>query len=133
MAVFIDTNIIVYLYTSTEEEKRHRAAEILLESEPITSTQTLNEISNVLSKKYSFSWADIAKVHAEVCSQMKIEIVSPQSITSAYGIAEKYRFSFYDSLILTSALEARCGVLYSEDFQHNQVIEGRLTIINPFL
>jgi len=48
-------------------------------------------------------------------------------------IAQRYQFSFYDSLIIASALEAGCITLYSEDMQHEQVIEKRLTIRNPFL
>jgi predicted nucleic acid-binding protein len=43
-----------------------------------------------------------------------------------------YGFSFWDSMIVASALDNHCSVLYSEDFQHNQIIEGRLQIINPF-
>lgn len=133
MTAFVDTNIIVYLYTSTEEEKRLRAAKILLENKPVSSTQVLNELSNVLSKKYSFSWEEIAKVHAEVCNQMRIEIVTPYIISKAYDIASKYHFSFYDSLIITSALESKCEVLYSEDFQHLQIINNSLRILNPFV
>ncbi len=48
-------------------------------------------------------------------------------------LLDRYRFSYFDSLILASALTANCQILYSEDLQHGQVIDGRLTIINPFL
>ena len=133
MRVFLDTNIVVYLYTSTEEEKRLRAAKILLENEPVSSTQVLNELSNVLSKKYSFTWKEISKVHAEVCNQMRIEIVTPDIISKAYDFAGRYHFSFYDSLIVASALEANCELLYSEDFQHLQMISNSLRILNPFV
>jgi predicted nucleic acid-binding protein len=47
-------------------------------------------------------------------------------------IAARYGFQFYDALIAAAALEAECTTLYSEDFQHGQVIEGRLTARNPF-
>jgi predicted nucleic acid-binding protein len=50
----------------------------------------------------------------------------------ALEIVERYRFSWYDSLIVASALESRCEVLYSEDLQHKQRIES-LEIVNPFL
>ena len=43
----------------------------------------------------------------------------------------RYRFSFYDSMIVAAALEAGCKILYTEDRQHAQVIEG-LTVANPF-
>jgi len=57
-----------------------------------------------------------------------------------FEIFIRYKFSFYDSMIVAAALEANCSILYSEDMQHKQVIKnpekngaGKLTIINPFL
>jgi len=47
-------------------------------------------------------------------------------------IAERYRFSFYGSIIVASALICGCKTLYSEDMQHKQVIDKQLTIVNPF-
>jgi predicted nucleic acid-binding protein len=49
----------------------------------------------------------------------------------AVEVRTRYRYSFYDSLIIAAALEAGCTRLYSEDLQHGQRIE-RLTIVNPF-
>jgi len=51
--------------------------------------------------------------------------------TRALDLHKRYRYSFYDSLILAAALEASCVRLYSEDFQDGQQIEG-LTLENPF-
>ena len=51
---------------------------------------------------------------------------------AALGIAARFGYRIYDSLIIASALEAACATLYSEDMQDGQVIEGRLTIRNPF-
>ncbi len=48
------------------------------------------------------------------------------------GIAKKYGYEIYDALIAASALEAGCATLSSEDLQHRQVHEGRLTVRNPF-
>jgi predicted nucleic acid-binding protein len=47
-------------------------------------------------------------------------------------IAEAYKFSFWDSMMVAAALNNHCSVLYSEDLHHKQLIEERLTIINPF-
>ncbi len=46
-------------------------------------------------------------------------------------IMRRYGFSFYDSLIVAAALEAKCRILYSEDLQDGQIIE-KLMIVNPF-
>jgi predicted nucleic acid-binding protein len=48
-------------------------------------------------------------------------------------IAAKSGYSIYDGLIAAAALDAECNTLYSEDLQNGQVIEGRLTVRNPFL
>jgi predicted nucleic acid-binding protein len=48
-------------------------------------------------------------------------------------IAERYGFSVYDSMIIAAAKGAGCTTLFSEDLQHRQVIDGTLTIRNPFL
>lgn len=47
-------------------------------------------------------------------------------------IAERWRFSFYDALIVAAALSAGCKTLYSEDLQHDQRLDG-LRVVNPFL
>jgi predicted nucleic acid-binding protein len=56
-----------------------------------------------------------------------------KSYKRAYKIRDKYDFSYWDSLIVASALERGCETLYSEDMQHNQVIENKLTIKNPLI
>ncbi|OGA66417.1 MAG: hypothetical protein A3G83_18130 [Betaproteobacteria bacterium RIFCSPLOWO2_12_FULL_68_20] len=47
-------------------------------------------------------------------------------------VAERYRFSFYDALIVAAALESSCTMLYTEDLQDGQVIDDTLAIKNPF-
>jgi hypothetical protein len=86
----------------------------------------LNELANVLSKKFKLTWDEIENALEEVSGNYKISINHPESIKSARSIASKYRFSFYDSLIIVSAIEAGCTILYSEDMQHNQLIETNL-------
>ena len=53
-------------------------------------------------------------------------------IRAAWALAERYGYSHFDSLIIATALATHCATLYSEDLQHRQVIDGRLTIIDPF-
>lgn len=52
--------------------------------------------------------------------------------TKAAKLREKHLFSYYDSLIVSSALLGECNILYSEDMQHNLKVEKTLTIVNPF-
>ena len=69
---------------------------------------------------------------AEIRANFEIITVQIETIELALKIAEKYRYSYYDSVIIAAALESSCTLLYSEDMQHLQVIEEQLQIINPF-
>ena len=68
-----------------------------------------------------------------ILSNNEVHTNQPQTIFKACNVAERYQFSFYDSLIIAAALESNCNILYSEDLQYNQIIDGVLTIINPFI
>ncbi len=68
-----------------------------------------------------------------VAKNSSLHINTEDTILQACRIASQYGFSFYDSLIISAALESDCTVLYSGDMQHNQIIDNRLTIINPFV
>ena len=130
---FIDTNILLYCYSKTEPDKKTKAMEVSDGTNVYISTQVLNEFSNVLSKKFKLGWNEILNSIKEVTANYFIFINHPDTIKSACAIANKYQFSYYDSLIIASALEADCKILYTEDLQHNQLIEGKLRIINPFI
>jgi len=65
----------------------------------------------------------------ETCSVSELSL---KTVFSAWKLREKYKYSYWDSLILASALESSCSIIYSEDMQHGQVIEDNLKIINPF-
>jgi predicted nucleic acid-binding protein len=56
----------------------------------------------------------------------------PDLYREALAVHLRWRFSFYDSLVVAAALRAGCDVLYSEDLRHHQQV-GKLTIVNPFL
>jgi len=129
--VFLDTNIFIYAY-SNELDKKERSFELLNKLPCITSTQALSELSNVCFKKLKFLDNAISKVIKEVMSFCDIFIVNETTIQRAIFIKGRYGYSYYDSLILASALESNCSILYSEDLQHGQVIENLLKIVNPF-
>ncbi len=62
----------------------------------------------------------------------EVEIITVETILLAHRLKLQYQFSYWDSLVLVSALNANCEFIYTEDLQHQQVIENRLTILNPF-
>ncbi len=131
MAVFLDSNIL--LYALGEEEPKRVRAQQLLASSPTISTQVVNECSHVLRRKARWAPAQVAAELTIMIGLTRLVEVRIEHIRAAWTLAERYGFSHFDSLIVASALDAVCGVLYTEDLQHGQVIDGRLTITNPFL
>jgi len=134
--VFVDTNIFVYAYSDNDALK-HNAAKKLLQRDladdyVVISTQILNEIYSVLSRS-KLSHPQITDFVLEIASQTDVKSLTMNTIESCLKIKEKYNFSWWDSLILTSALEHECSILYSEDLQHGQNIENTLKIVNPFI
>lgn len=82
-------------------------------------------------KKLNFSNQEIEKFISSCYLQYDIVDFSKKIFIKASRIRDNYNISYYDSLILSSAITSKCDILYSEDMQHNQKIEG-LTIRNPF-
>ena len=130
--VFIDTNVLIYGYSEDEPDKRQRAIDCVRSGEAWISTQVLNETINVLKRKFSLSYSQIRDAVQEVSKGFPIILVSVNTIEMALNLAERYQYSYFDSLILASALEAGCQILYSEDLQDGQRIENQLMIVNPF-
>ena len=130
---FYDTNTIIYLYDETETIKQKTIHQSFALIQPVISTQVLNEMSNIMFKKFK---ADVATVNTiidnlnDFADIVSIELVH---IKKALQIKEKYQYSYYDSLIIASAIESKCKILYTEDMQHGQRIGNMLTIVNPYL
>jgi predicted nucleic acid-binding protein len=130
--VFIDTNVLIYGYSEDEPDKRQRAIDCVRSGEAWISTQVLNETINVLKRKFSLSYSQIRDAVQELSEGFPIVLVSVNTIEMALNLAERYQYSYFDSLILASALEAGCQILYSEDLHDGQRIENQLMIVNPF-
>ncbi len=130
--VFLDSNIIIYSYSSTEPAKQRITAKILSTHETVISTQVLNELTHIITKKFHFSYQQAKEVIIECCQNSQLQINSQQTILLACDVATKYKFSFFDSAIIAAALESHCNILYSEDMHPISNIEQRLTIVNPF-
>jgi len=130
--IFIDTNIILYSYSKTELEKSEVANSLIFETKNLISNQVINETINILYKKYNLNSQQIEDVILELDDNFEICNFTIKTQVKALRIKEKYKYQYYDSLIIATALESGCSILYSEDMQHNQIIENKITIINPF-
>jgi len=132
--VFLDTNIIVYLYSIDEADKRDVSYKFVNSADCVTSIQAMNEASNVWFKKYNLSKTDITKYLDEIESVCdEVILVRRKTTNLAMVIKERYNYSFYDCLMLASAIEANCTMILTEDIQDGQVINGTLKIKNPFM
>jgi predicted nucleic acid-binding protein len=127
---FFDTNIVLYLL-SADSVKADRAEEIMGAGGRI-SVQVLNEVAAVARRKLGMSWREVLEVTTLVRSLCQVAPVTVETHERGLQLAQRLKFAVYDSMIVASALLAGCSTLYSEDLQHGQVIDGRLTIRNPF-
>ncbi len=95
--------------------------------------QVLNELTAVGRRKFNMSWSDISIALEAIRTLCHPALgISLATHEAAVKIAGRYGYTIYDSLIVASALEAKCTVLYSEDMGSGQVINESLTIRNPF-
>ncbi len=136
---FLDTNIFVYALLASEPLKKQRALQLVEQAlathTGCTSYQTIQEFANVATRKFA------QRFTPEQCQQFIMAAMQPinrvasssELVQNALELQAETRYSFYDSLVLASALQADADVLYTEDLQHNQLIRGTLRIVNPFL
>jgi predicted nucleic acid-binding protein len=92
----------------------------------------LNEFTAVASRKLAMPLAEIREILGAVRDICRTEALTVEDHDRAVQVMERHKFSFYDSMIVASALRAGCKILYCEDLQHGQVIERQLKIVNPF-
>ena len=131
---FIDSNILIYAHTMQDERKKAIAQQILsLNEEVLLNTQVINESINVFIKRFNIPFGQIEKIIEEIILYLPVRTINESTIKFGLELHNKYHYSYYDALIISSALQNKCSVLYSEDLHHNQKIENALTIINPFI
>ena len=129
---FIDTNVFVYLYSEDEIQKQKQAQDAIEKYECVTSTQMLNEFSNVCLKKLRIPTDIISNSIDEIADACGIILVDTEIIKSALNLQRKYGYSYYDCLVIASALSLNCKYLLTEDLSNLQLIENSLIILNIF-
>jgi predicted nucleic acid-binding protein len=134
---FLDTNLFVYTFDAKAPAKARKAAQLIRRAadsgEGIISYQVVQEFFNVAFRRFPQPMS-VAEAEQYLITVLRPLLAVHSSLAvyfEALRIVEKYRLSWYDSLIVAAALEGHCEKLYSEDFQHGQKIE-HLRIENPF-
>ena len=131
--IFLDTNVLIYAYAAYEPVKKAQALAVSNSGERWISTQVLIEFVNVSHRKLKTSWSHIQTAVIELTDSHQLISTTDVTIAHATRLAQRYGFSWFDSLIVAAALECSCETLYSEDLQHGQLIEQTLQVVNPFL
>ena len=134
---FLDTNIFVYSFDVNSPKKSARARKLIrgaIESRGgIVSYQVVQEFFNVALRRFSKPMTSIdAEQYLSTTFRPLLSVHSSQALYGeALRIAARFHLPWYDSLIVASAIEGQCEILYSEDFQDGQQF-GSVRVSNPF-
>lgn len=128
---FVDSNVILYLFDN--HSKKSLKAKEILSINPNINSQVLVEVVNVCKRKFGYTKEECLSLWTDISSTCQIVTISSSTIKLCEFLVRKYDFQLFDSLIVASALENDCNILYSEDMQNDMIVENSLKIINPFL
>jgi predicted nucleic acid-binding protein len=135
--LFFDTNIFVYAYDDRDLRKHRIATDLIREftatKNVVISYQVVQEFFNVALGKSArkLTHEDARKVLDDLFRPLKIVSPSFALVSEGIHIQQRYKLSWYDSLIVSAAQYAGCDLLYSEDLQHGQQF-GAVTVHDPF-
>ena len=131
---FFDTNVLVYVDDDSDPIRQRLAGELFAEHRRrrtgVISLQVLQEYFVTATRKLGID-AENARRKVELLAELDVVTPDVPDILAAIDLHRLHRFSFWDALILQSAKLAGCAILFSEDFQNEQRIEG-LRVVNPF-
>jgi predicted nucleic acid-binding protein len=134
---FIDTNVFIYQLDGTDQRKHQAAEEIvrgaLEKGNACTSSQVVQECLNVALRKAEVALSvEAARRYLDAVLAPLMQVTTSEALLHrALDVQARWRFSFYDSLIVAGAMTAGCRTLLSEDLQHGQRLDN-LTIVDPF-
>jgi predicted nucleic acid-binding protein len=133
---FLDTNILLYAKIDDGTAKHAKTRSLLTTGivgmEVSISVQVINEyFVNALRK--NIDKADIETTVRQFMSDFNLVPLTADLVNDSIRIFKQYQLSYWDSVIVAAALEADCSILYSEDLQNGQIIDGTLTVVNPLL
>ena len=135
-SVFVDTNVLVYARDASEPEKQPRALAwmdwLWSQNSGRVSTQVLQEYYQTVTRKLK-PGLDPQAARADVrdLAAWNPITIDHSVLERAWALEDRYRFSWWDSLILAAACQAECELVLSEDLASGQRVES-VHIVNPF-
>ncbi len=134
---FLDTNIWLYAFLLSEDEQEQKkstiAKNLIKIQDIVISTQVINEVCVNLIRKSILDEQRLSNLIISFYSKYKVVAFNCNILLEASQLRNQYNFSYWDSLIIASALSVNAQCLYSEDMQHGLIVSKKLEIINPFL
>ncbi len=130
---FVDTNIWLYSFINSDEIKNKTSKNLIENTEIIVSSQVINELCFNLMRKAKFNETQIQNIISDFYRDFYVVQFNERITLKASELRCRYSFSFWDSLIVASALYATADIIYSEDMQNGLIIENKIKIINPFI
>lgn len=133
---FIDTNVILYSKDARDERKQSIADELVSrgigEGTLVVSAQVLNEFYvNATQKLTPGMNREDARTVCRSIAAVSCEPITNETIAAAWDVQDRFALSWWDSLIVASALGTRCTRLMTEDLQDGLQVDG-LRVVNPF-
>lgn len=133
---FVDTNILLYAYDTAAGLRHDRAADLVgrlwSERRGAISVQVLQEFFVNATRTVAGPLTPEAAVdRLRSLSQWRVHLPLADDVVAAASLSHRHQLSFWDAMIVRSAAELRCGVLWSEDLNDGQVVEG-VRLQNPF-
>ncbi|MBC7962925.1 MAG: PIN domain-containing protein [Steroidobacteraceae bacterium] len=131
--VFVDSNIWIYLYSTDAKALIARKTIDKHFKNIILSTQVIGEVFHSLSRKGIRSKDEARTIINDLIESFTVVDVTASIATRAMDTSIRYGFTYWDSLIISTALEHDCTILFTEDLHNGQILEKRLAITNPLL
>jgi predicted nucleic acid-binding protein len=132
--ILIDTNLWNHLFALNPQAKHDRIEDLVQQNfaKIIVSTQILGELYHVVTRKRLLTHESAKDIIVEMVATFPVSEIGTANVLEALKLQEIFHYSYWDSLIIATAVLTDCDTLYSEDMQHGQSVQGKTRIINPF-
>jgi predicted nucleic acid-binding protein len=130
---FLDSNIWIYAFANNQDPRKQAIAATIIDAPGvIISTQVINEVSVNLLKKSAFTEDQIQQLIDSFYQGCQVIEFDRALLVLASDLRTRYSISYWDSLIIASALTSGTTTIYTEDMQNGLLINQQLQIVNPF-
>ena len=130
--IALDSNILIYNHSLDFADKRDIVRKFFNEN-PIVSSQVISEYLNVMKRNFHMQKSELMNLCFVWLEKCIVQPVVLSTLKLSQNLVNYYDFQIFDGIIVASALEAGCEILYSEDLHNGLIVENKLKIINPFV